>query len=166
MKILTFNSIQKAVSLFGLIMLVSFSAYAQDPTIEVTRADNELYIIAVSDKGTASYELLHVKTGWWKKVNVKMTIKAGDFTKGFEKNAINDAQNNAVDINEPNVTLNLPKGKYAILICTIDWGVAGYSTVKVNGEEHVVDLKNSKNFNPMVTFPDGDNGNPIMIEVK
>jgi|GEM_PF-1913134 len=151
---------------FGLFLLLASTTYAQKTnTIHVTSADNELYIIAVPESMTTSYQLLHVKTGWWKKVDVQLNITEGTFTEGYERSAINATQTNAIDIKDVK-DLNLPKGKYAILMATIDWGVEGYSTVDVNGTVYSEKLKNVGEFNPMVRFKQGDEGKPIYITVE
>ncbi len=149
-----------------IISLISSISQAQaQNVIKVNKADNELYIIAVSSKSTASYQILHLKTGWWKGVDVTLNITAGTFTSGYEANAINATQTNAVDL-KGSMNIKLPAGDYAILIATIDWGTKGYSSVTVNGKTYEENLDNSKPFNPIVNFKAGDEGNPIMITVK
>lgn len=149
-------------ALFCLFLMTS--TYAQN-TIKVNSADNELYIIAVSDKANASYEICHLKQGWFRGVNVTLNITAGTFTRGYMADGHNKDGNGANDITG-SMNVRLPAGNYAILIATIDWGTKGYSSVTVNGTTYTEDIVNGKDFNPLVRFKAGDEGNPIMITVK
>ena len=103
--------------------------------INVTAADNELFLLAMRIDATECYELGHIKSGNSHSVDVKIAIEAGDYLPQDTLNGINS------DL-EMDYTVNIPSGDYALLYSGANWGGPYNFHFKLNEQDF--QLKNGE----------------------
>jgi len=83
--------------------------------INISRCDNELYIIAIGGAPGFSYQLCHVLSGGNNLVDVTANLSKGEYAQPI-------TYNGATKPLQETYNVSLPKGTYSILAVGIDWG--------------------------------------------